>query len=90
MLLLLLILVVKRDEGAVRAGHFSDHATRYLGGFFGDGEGVLGGVFGVPAGVGVAAGGDEEGEVEEPVGVWVLVYAICMERGCGGVSGRLT
>ena len=63
-----MILVVDREEGSVRACHFCNHAPGYLCCFFGDGAGVVGGVFGVSTGVGVAACGDEEGEVEEPVG----------------------
>ncbi len=63
-----------RDEAAVRTGHVGDHLAGYLGRFGGDGAGLPVRV-GVPAVVGVAAGGDEEGEVEES-GVGV--------SGCGG------
>lgn len=44
--------------------HFGNHVTGDFGGFSGDGAGLAAGG-GVAAVVGVAAGGDEEGEVEE-------------------------
>ena len=52
------------DEGAVGAGHVGDHEPGDFGRFGGYGTRAAGcGV--VAPGVGVAAGGDEEGEVEE-------------------------
>ena len=62
--------LVLGDEGAVGAGHVGDHAAGDFGRFGGDGA-RLAGCVGVPAVVGVAAGGDEEGEVEESGGVEV-------------------
>ena len=56
---------VPRDESPVRTGHVGDHPAGYFGRFGGDGAGLGGGVVVVAAGVGVAACGDEEGEVEE-------------------------
>ena len=53
-----------RDECAVGTGHVGDHAAGYFGCFGCYGTGLAGCV-GVAAVVGVTAGGDEEGEVEE-------------------------
>ena len=64
--------LISRDESAVGSGHLADHPAGYLGRFGGDGTGLAARV-GVPAVVGVAAGGDEEGEVEESAGVYTLV-----------------
>ena len=56
--------LVPWDEAAVRSGHVGDHAAGYFGRFGADGAGLAASV-GVPAAVSVAAGGDEEGEMEE-------------------------
>ena len=56
--------LIPRDEIAVWTGHVGDHAAGYFGCFGCDGAGLTARV-GVPPGVGVAAGGDEKGEVEE-------------------------
>lgn len=72
MLLVVLVLLVYRDELAVRTGHICYHPAGYFGSFLRDCAGGGDGVHGVVALVRVAACGDEEGEVEEP--------------GCGSVS----
>ena len=56
--------LVDGDETAVRTCHVGDHPAGYFGCFGGDGAGLAARVD-VPPVVGVAAGGDEEGEVEE-------------------------
>ena len=56
--------LVDGDETAVRTGHVGDHPAGYFGCFGGDGAGLAARVD-VPPVVGVAAGGDEEGEVEK-------------------------
>lgn len=61
--------LVLGDEGAVGAGHVGDHAAGDFG-RFGRYGARLAGCGGVAKGVGVAAGGDEEGEVEESGGWW--------------------
>ena len=63
----MLLLIVDRDKASIGSCQFGDHFSCDLGCFFGNGAGVACGVFGMAASVGVAAGGDEEGEVEEPV-----------------------
>ena len=84
LLLLLLLLIVDRDEAAIGACcQFGDHSAGDLGCFFGYGAGVACGVDRVAAGVGVAAGGDEEGEVEEPGEDCALVCEIHREKGGG-------
>ena len=65
--LLLLLLIVDRDKASIWARRqFGNHPPSYLCCFLGNGAGVACGVLGMAAGVGVAACGDEEGEVEEP------------------------
>lgn len=59
-----LVGLVDGDETAVGTGHVGDHAAGYFGRFGGDGAGLAACVD-VPPVVGVAAGGDEEGEMEE-------------------------
>lgn len=66
-----LLLLLHRGLSLLRTrrciAHISDHFARNLRCFDGDGFGLLG-VDVVAPGVGVAAGGDEEGEVEEEHG----------------------
>lgn len=65
---LLLLTIVDRHEASIRSCQFGHHSSGYLCCFLGNGAAVACGVVGMAAGVGVAAGGDEEGEVEEPGG----------------------
>ena len=58
------------DEVAVGSSHLADHPAGYFGRFGGDGAGLAARV-GVPAAVGVAAGGDEKSEVEESWRIWI-------------------
>ena len=74
--LLLLLLIVDRHKASVRSCQFGNHSSCYLGCFLGNGAGVACGVLGMAAGVGVAACGDEEGEVEEPAEDCALGRAI--------------
>lgn len=69
---------VDGDETAVRTRHVGDHSAGDFGRFGCDGARLSAG-YGLPAVVGVAAGGDEEGEVEES---WMLWVSICWGQ-CG-------
>ena len=59
-----LLSLVSRDEAAIRAGHVGYHFARDFGGFGRDGAGLSAG-YGSATVVGVAAGGDEEREMEQ-------------------------
>ena len=74
---LLLLLVVDRHEAAVWSRRqFGDHSSCDLGCFLGNGPGVACGVDGMAACVRVAAGRDEEGEVEEPMDEGASAWSI--------------
>ena len=63
LVMLLLAILTPRSKRSIRTSHFCDHLLRNLCCFGGDGFCVFG-IDAVAAGVGVATGGDEEGEVD--------------------------